>query len=67
MPVFDRPTDLRKVRMTDRIVMMANGPSARISEALDGPLARPCRRNEFASDRTYLNCREAVRFVEAAE
>lgn len=53
--------------MTDRIVMMANGPSARIGEALDGPLARPCRRNELASDRTYLNCREAVRFVEAAE
>ncbi len=53
--------------MTDRIVMMAKGPSARIGEILNVPLAGLRRRIELASDRTYLNCREAVRFVEAAE
>jgi nitrate/nitrite transport system ATP-binding protein len=63
------------VLLSDRIVMMTNGPSARIGEILDVPLARPRRRIELASDRTYLKCREAVlkflyerhRFVEAAE
>ena len=63
------------VLLSDRIVMMTNGPSARIGEVLDVPLARPRRRIELASDRTYLKCREAVlkflyerhRFVEAAE
>ena len=53
--------------MTDHIVMMANRPSARIGEIPEVPLARPRRRSELASDRTYLNCREALRFVEAAE
>lgn len=63
------------VLLSDRIVMMTNGPAARIGEILDVPLARPRRRIELASDRTYLKCREAVlkflyerhRFVEAAE
>ncbi|MNW13194.1 Bicarbonate transport ATP-binding protein CmpD [compost metagenome] len=63
------------VLLSDRIVMMTNGPSARIGEILDVPLARPRRRIELAGDRTYLKCREAVlkflyerhRFVEAAE
>jgi nitrate/nitrite transport system ATP-binding protein len=63
------------VLLSDRIVMMTNGPAARIGEILDVPLARPRRRIELASDRTYLRCREAVlkflyerhRFVEAAE
>ncbi len=63
------------VLLSDRIVMMTNGPSARIGEVLDVPLASPRRRIELASDRTYLKCREAVlkflyerhRFVEAAE
>jgi nitrate/nitrite transport system ATP-binding protein len=62
------------VLLADRIVMMTNGPDARIGEVLDVPLARPRRRIELASDRTYLKCREAVlkflyerhRFVEAA-
>ncbi|OAP36319.1 nitrate ABC transporter ATP-binding protein [Sinorhizobium glycinis] len=53
--------------MTNRIVMMADGPSARIGEILDVPLARARRRAGPASNRNYLNCREAVRFVEAAE
>jgi nitrate/nitrite transport system ATP-binding protein len=62
------------VLLSDRIVMMTNGPSARIGEILDVPLARPRRRLELVSDPTYLRCRSAVlkflyerhRFVEAA-
>src|SRR6188768_1423499 len=63
------------VLLSDRIVMMTNGPAATIGEVLPIPLARPRRRIELASDRTFLRCREAVlkflyerhRFVEAAE
>uniref|UniRef100_A0A7C1T8S6 ABC transporter ATP-binding protein n=1 Tax=Agrobacterium albertimagni TaxID=147266 RepID=A0A7C1T8S6_9HYPH len=63
------------VLLSDRIVMMTNGPAARIGEILEVPIARPRNRIELASDRTYLKCREAVlkflyerhRFVEAAE
>ncbi|TCV73655.1 nitrate/nitrite transport system ATP-binding protein [Neorhizobium sp. R1-B] len=63
------------VLLSDRIVMMTNGPSARIGEVLDVQIDRPRNRIELASDRTYLKCREAVlkflyerhRFVEAAE
>ncbi len=63
------------VLLSDRIVMMTNGPAAHIGEILDVPLPRPRHRIELASDRTYLKCREAVlkflyerhRFVEAAE
>ncbi len=63
------------VLLSDRIVMMTNGPAAHIGEVLDVPLPRPRNRIELASDKTYLTCREAVlkflyerhRFVEAAE
>jgi nitrate/nitrite transport system ATP-binding protein len=62
------------VLLSDRIVMMTNGPAARIGEVLPVPLARPRKRLELAADRGYLKCREAVlkflyerhRFVEAA-
>ena len=62
------------VLLSDRIVMMTNGPAARIGEVLDVPLARPRRRLEVASNPTYLKCRQRVleflyerhRFVEAA-
>lgn len=62
------------VLLSDRIVMMTNGPAATIGEVLAVPLDRPRRRLELATDRTYLRCREAVlkflyerhRFVEAA-
>ena len=62
------------VLLSDRIVMMSNGPSARIGEVLDVRLARPRKRLELVSDRTYIAAREAVlkflyerhRFVEAA-
>ncbi|MGO4666071.1 ABC transporter ATP-binding protein [Bosea sp. 2RAB26] len=62
------------VLLSDRIVMMTNGPSARIGEVLNVRLERPRKRLELVSDRTYIAAREAVlkflyerhRFVEAA-
>ncbi|MCX8279769.1 ABC transporter ATP-binding protein [Phyllobacterium sp. 0TCS1.6C] len=48
------------VLLSDRIVMMTNGPSARIGEVLDVPLERPRRRVELVSDPTYLRCRSGV-------
>ncbi len=62
------------VLLSDRIVMMTNGPSAQIGEVLDVPLARPRKRLSLAADPTYLKCRQRVleflyerhRFVEAA-
>jgi nitrate/nitrite transport system ATP-binding protein len=62
------------VLLSDRIVMLTNGPSACIGEVLDVPLARPRRRLELAADPVYIRCRSAVlkflyernRFVEAA-
>jgi nitrate/nitrite transport system ATP-binding protein len=62
------------VLLSDRIVMMTNGPSARIGEVLDVRLDRPRKRLDLVSDRTYIAAREAVlkflyerhRFVEAA-
>ncbi|MDQ0468106.1 ABC transporter ATP-binding protein [Labrys wisconsinensis] len=60
--------------LSDRIVMMTNGPSATIGDILGVPLPRPRRRLELAANPTYLRTREAVlkflyerhRFVEAA-
>ena len=62
------------VLLSDRVVMMTNGPSARIGEVLDVNLARPRRRLDLAKDAEYLRCREGVlrflyerhSFVEAA-
>jgi nitrate/nitrite transport system ATP-binding protein len=62
------------VLLSDRIVMMTNGPSAHIGEILDVPLPRPRKRLELAGNATYLKCRQRVleflyerhRFVEAA-
>ncbi len=62
------------VLLSDRIVMMTNGPSAQIGEILDVPLPRPRKRLELAANQTYLKCRQRVleflyerhRFVEAA-
>jgi nitrate/nitrite transport system ATP-binding protein len=48
------------VLLSDRIVMMTNGPSARIGEVLDVPLARPRKRLELAANATYLKCRQRV-------
>src|SRR5450631_454333 len=62
------------VLLSDRIVMMTNGPSARIGEVLHVPLARPRKRLELSTNASYLKCRlrvleflyERHRFVEAA-
>jgi nitrate/nitrite transport system ATP-binding protein len=62
------------VLLSDRIVMMTNGPAARIGEVLDVPLARPRRRLDLAASAAYLKCRQRVleflyerhSFVEAA-
>jgi len=62
------------VLLSDRIVMMTNGPSARIGEVLEVLLARPRQRLELAASPTYLKCRQRVleflyerhRFIEAA-
>ena len=48
------------VLLSDRIVMMTNGPSATIGEILTVPLARPRKRLDLVSDPTYIRCREAV-------
>ncbi len=62
------------VLLSDRIVMMTNGPAAKIGEILELPLARPRKRLELVSDAAYTKCRAAVlkflyerhRYVEAA-
>jgi nitrate/nitrite transport system ATP-binding protein len=62
------------VLLSDRIVMMTNGPAATIGEVLTVALPRPRRRLELVDDREYNRCRTAVleflyarhRFVEAA-
>ncbi|HEY8213140.1 MAG TPA: ABC transporter ATP-binding protein [Methylocystis sp.] len=48
------------VLLSDRIVMMTNGPCATIGETLDVPLPRPRDRLQLAADATYLDCRRRV-------
>ena len=48
------------VLLSDRIVMMTNGPSATIGEILDVPLARPRKRLDLVEDATYVHARAAV-------
>jgi nitrate/nitrite transport system ATP-binding protein len=48
------------VLLSDRIVMMTNGPSATIGEVLDVGLPRPRKRLELASNTTYLKARQRV-------
>jgi nitrate/nitrite transport system ATP-binding protein len=48
------------VLLSDRIVMMTNGPAATIGEVLPINLARPRRRLELATDAEYARCRAAV-------
>jgi len=62
------------VLLSDRIVMMTNGPAATIGEILQVPLARPRKRLELVADSTFLKCRQRVleflyerhRYIEAA-
>jgi nitrate/nitrite transport system ATP-binding protein len=48
------------VLLSDRIVMMTNGPSAMIGEVLTVDLPRPRRRLELVADPVYTRCRAAV-------
>jgi nitrate/nitrite transport system ATP-binding protein len=48
------------VLLSDRIVMMTNGPAATIGDVLDVPLERPRQRLDLVNDATYAHCRAAV-------
>jgi nitrate/nitrite transport system ATP-binding protein len=48
------------VLLSDRIVMMTNGPAAVIGDVLTVELPRPRNRLQLAADATYLRCRSAV-------
>jgi nitrate/nitrite transport system ATP-binding protein len=48
------------VLLSDRIVMMTNGPAARIGAVLEVDLPRPRNRLELLADRSYIHCRSAV-------
>jgi nitrate/nitrite transport system ATP-binding protein len=48
------------VLLSDRIVMMTNGPAATIGEVLDVDLARPRARLELAEDAEYHRIRSEV-------
>jgi nitrate/nitrite transport system ATP-binding protein len=62
------------VLLSDRIIMMTNGPAAQIGEILTVPIARPRKRLELVTDPAFLKCRQRVleflyerhRFIEAA-
>ncbi len=48
------------VLLSDKIVMMTNGPAATIGEVLAVDLPRPRKRVELAEDPRYINYRKAV-------
>jgi nitrate/nitrite transport system ATP-binding protein len=48
------------VLLSDRIVMMTNGPSATVGEILTVDLERPRRRLDLVEDATYTHARAAV-------
>jgi nitrate/nitrite transport system ATP-binding protein len=48
------------VLLSDRIVMMTNGPAATIGEILDVQLERPRERVTLAQDSRYMAYRTAV-------
>ena len=48
------------VLLSDRIVMMTNGPSATIGEVLPIPLERPRKRLDLVEDPAYVHARAAV-------
>jgi nitrate/nitrite transport system ATP-binding protein len=52
------------VLLSDRIVMMTNGPAATVGEILEVKLARPRNRLELAGDPEYMRLRsEVLRFL----
>ncbi len=48
------------VLLSDRIVMMTNGPAATIGDIVTVPLARPRDRLKLLADPVYLDCRRQV-------
>ncbi len=46
--------------LSDRVVMMSNGPAAGVGEVLTVKLARPRRRLELTTDTEYLRARAAI-------
>ncbi|MEF1172513.1 ABC transporter ATP-binding protein [Vibrio sinaloensis] len=48
------------VLLSDKIVMMTNGPAATIGEVLEVELPRPRNRVELADDPQYQKCRQSV-------
>jgi nitrate/nitrite transport system ATP-binding protein len=48
------------VLMSDRVVMMTNGPSATIGQIMDVPLERPRNRIALAENHTYNHCRQEI-------
>src|SRR3954470_4453662 len=48
------------VLLSDRVVMMTNGPAATIGQVLAIGLPRPRSRIELAGDKTYNHCRQEI-------
>lgn len=48
------------VLLSDRVIMMTNGPEATIGEILEVNLERPRNRVELQHDEEYIRCREAI-------
>jgi len=48
------------VLLSDRVVMMTNGPAATIGEILDVKLTKPRDRLQLAHDPHFAECRAAI-------
>ena len=48
------------VLLSDRVIMMTNGPEATIGEILEVNLEHPRNRVELQHDPEYIRCREAI-------
>ena len=48
------------VLLSDKVIMMTNGPEATIGEVLEVKLDRPRNRVELQNDPEYIRCREAI-------
>jgi nitrate/nitrite transport system ATP-binding protein len=48
------------VLMSDRVVMMTNGPAAGVGQIMDVPLVRPRNRIALAEDKVYNHCRQEI-------
>jgi nitrate/nitrite transport system ATP-binding protein len=48
------------VLLSDRIVMLTNGPAATVGEILDVPISRPRERISLATDSSYISCKKKV-------